>query len=54
MGTKRTEQHTALIDSLAEKLFPFQESEEEQESFTAEGRQRVDEWIAELLKAVQR
>jgi hypothetical protein len=34
-----------LIDELAEKLFPHQESEEEQETFTPEGRARVREWI---------
>lgn len=36
-----------LIDSLEKKLFPFQESEEEQEAFTPEGRKRVTEWIRE-------
>lgn len=46
---KPPEQHTALIDSLAAKIFPFQESEFEQEAFTDVGRQRVDEWIAEML-----
>lgn len=47
--TKKKERHTVLIDSLAAKLFPFQESEFEQESFTDTGRERVDEWIDEVL-----
>ncbi len=46
---RRIERHTALIDSLAAVLFPHQESEEEQESFTDVGRQRVDEWIERVL-----
>jgi hypothetical protein len=49
MSPSRREKHTALIDSLAAKLFPFQESEEEQESFTPQGRKRVDEWIDDVL-----
>jgi hypothetical protein len=43
------ERHRALIDDLERELFPFQESEEEQESFTPEGRRRVDDWIHKLL-----
>lgn len=44
----KSEKHTKLIDDLAAVLFPFQESEEEQECFTDVGRQRVDEWIDKL------
>lgn len=46
---KRKERHTQLINSLAERLFPFQESEDEQETFTGVGRKRVDEWLDEVL-----
>lgn len=45
------ERHTRLIDDLERCLFPHQESEEEQESFTKEGRKRVDEWLDALLAA---
>lgn len=44
---KRREKYTDLIDSLERVMFPYQESEEEQESFTPEGRRRVDRWIEE-------
>ena len=46
---QRREKHTALIDSLAAALFPHQESEDEQEAFTPEGRKRVDRWIEHTL-----
>jgi hypothetical protein len=46
---RRKERHTTLIDDLEKQLFPFQESEEEQESFTPQGRMRVDKWIDRVL-----
>jgi hypothetical protein len=46
---QRRERYPRLIDSLERVLFPFQESEEEQESFTPEGRKRVDAWLSDLL-----
>jgi hypothetical protein len=53
MTKKRGERHTVLIDSLERVMFPFQESEEEQESFTDIGRQRVDAWLDDLLQRPQ-
>ena len=47
--SKKREKHPELIDELERVLFPHQESEEDQESFTKEGRQRVDGWIHGLL-----
>lgn len=49
MIRRYVEKHPQLIDSLEQALFPFQESEEEQEHFTDVGRQRVDEWIEEHI-----
>lgn len=46
---RKRERYTALINNLERTLFPHQESEEEQESFTDNGRQRVDEWLDELM-----
>jgi hypothetical protein len=40
-----------MIDRLETLMFPHQESEFEQESFTAEGRDRVAQWIRETVKA---
>lgn len=50
---KKSERHTHLIDSLEAVMFPFQESEEEQESFTPQGRQRVDEWIETVFTTLR-
>lgn len=47
--TRRRERHSELIDALERVLFPHQESEEEQESFTPEGRQRVDRWLETVI-----
>lgn len=49
MKRAQRELNTDLIDSLERELFPFQESEEEQESFTPEGRKRVDKWLTLTL-----
>jgi hypothetical protein len=37
--------HKELIADLERRLFPHQESEEEQEAFTPQGRQRVAAWL---------
>lgn len=42
------------IDRLAAEMFPFQESEFEQESFTDVGRQRVGKVLDELIRDVRR
>lgn len=47
---KYQERYPWFIDSLAAKLFPFQESEFEAETFTDIGRQRVDEWIHDVVR----
>lgn len=41
------------IDEMERALFPHQESEFEQESFTDMGRERVREVLQKLVKAVQ-
>lgn len=37
--------NSQLVDGLERVLFPHQESEEEQEAFTPEGRERVAQWL---------
>ena len=49
-GMRRRERYPDLIDELEREVFPFQESEEEQESFTPEGRKRVDDWLHVLSR----
>ena len=51
---KRKEKYTHLIDSLEKTLFPFQESEFEQESFTEQGRLRLDEWFTNFFSQLRK
>src|SRR5512138_802828 len=38
-----------LVDALERLMFPHQESEEEQEAFTDVGRDRVAQWIEDVV-----
>jgi hypothetical protein len=42
------------VARLEEALFPFQESEEEQESFTPVGRKRAESVLCEFAEALRR